>query len=99
MSFFVVSGGLDLCRLRPAEGDSRIRSNVRVARKERITSSQRSLSDMQIARIVLSEVNDKNALCCRLPLRANGDLDKGGYYPLQGPLTLERCVSHLRPYV
>jgi hypothetical protein len=76
MNFFIVSGGQDICRVRPAEGIHAPSATSVSPGKEKITSSQKSLSDMQIARLVLSEVNDKNALCCTLPPRANGDWDK-----------------------
>jgi ATP-dependent DNA ligase len=36
---------------------------------ERTPLDQRFLSDMQIARIFLFGVNDKNALCCAIPAR------------------------------
>src|SRR5215469_14243460 len=56
-----------------AAGFLRVASNVPVADGRKSAPDQRSLSDMQITRLVLSKVNDKNALCCTIPPRGSGD--------------------------
>jgi hypothetical protein len=57
---FSLGGGFRIvCRGWPTSEFSHVASNVRVAGGKENTFGQRSLSDMQIARFVLSKVNEK----------------------------------------
>ena len=75
MNFFIVSGGRISVAYDLPRGFTRPATSVSPG-KERITSNQKSLSDMQIARLVLSEVNDKMRRAAHYRPWANGDLDK-----------------------
>lgn len=58
---------------RPAAGLLRVASNVRVADGRKKLLIKRSLSDMQIARLFLFEVNGKNALCAYISILIRKD--------------------------
>jgi hypothetical protein len=71
-------GGKIFGRLLPAAGFLTVSSDVRVADGRKKPLIEGSLSDMQVARLFLFEVNDKNALCCGLLPQLPGDLRFNG---------------------
>jgi len=67
-AFIVFSGEFRISRrLTTQLRDSRVASNIRVAGGKENTFGQRSLSDMQIARLALFEVNEKKELLEKEP--------------------------------